>query len=325
MKPTPREPLGAKTVASEDGSVEDVIRAIAHAPPRPPPADPQSGTSWGDRGRYVVERRLGRGGMGTVYLATDTLLGRQVALKVLDAGDNAEDQAQRARLMREARLAAGLEHERVARVYDVGEHDGSAFVAMEFVRGVTLRAWMGEPRSPEVVVSVVLQIAEGLAVLHASGVVHRDLKPENVMLTASGDVKLLDFGLAGTLAPGTEGGSVPVEAPRGVPSVSAFLGTPGYMAPEQYAGRRADARADVFALGVLVFELVTGDRPFHGATMAALARAIEQHPPRFDGPAWTRLPPPLAAATARMLEVDPARRHASGAEALEALRAAQPA
>jgi formylglycine-generating enzyme required for sulfatase activity/predicted Ser/Thr protein kinase len=308
-----------------DAAVDEVVRAIAHAPPRTPPPDPENGTRWGDRGRYVIDRRLGRGGMGTVYLASDTLLGRQVALKVLDAGDDAEDEAHRVRLMREARLAAGLEHERVARVYDVGEHDGSAFVAMEYVRGVTLRSWMSEPHAPREILRVLGQIAEGLGVLHASGVVHRDLKPENVMLPTQGGVKLLDFGLAGHVTRPAEpepGGTVGHAPPEGR-STSAFLGTPGYMAPEQYAGERADARADIFALGVIVCELVTGERPFKCGTMMALSRAIQEQARPLDGPAWNRFPG-LGDVASRMLDRERDKRYADGAAALEALRELHP-
>jgi formylglycine-generating enzyme required for sulfatase activity/predicted Ser/Thr protein kinase len=312
------EPTGDEGL---DDAVDQVVRAVAHAPPQPPPPDPESGTRWGERGRYVIDRRLGRGGMGTVYLATDTLLGRQVALKVLDAEENAEEDARRARLLREARLAAGLEHERVARVYDVGEHDGSTFVAMEYVRGVNLRAWMGEPHGPSEVLAVLTQIAEGLGVLHAGGVIHRDLKPENVMLPAQGGVKLLDFGLAGHITRPAEvvmgAGVTPRMPARGS---SAFFGTPGYMAPEQYVGERADARADVFALGVMIVELVTGENPFKGRTMPALFQSVIEEPRRLEGAAWERYPPRLVEVTVQMLQREREDRYADGAQALEALK-----
>ena len=162
------KPVGA---ASEDSplgnTLDDMIRAVAHAPPRTQPLDAHGSTRWGEGGRYVVERRLGRGGMGTVYLADDTLLGRQVAVKVLDREGPREDPARRSRLVREARVAAGLEHERIARVYDVAEHKGTTFVAMEYVRGVTLRAWMTETTTTAELARVLREIAEGLAVLHA--------------------------------------------------------------------------------------------------------------------------------------------------------------
>ena len=306
------------TPSSLEEGVEDVVRAIAHAPPQPPPPDPESGARWGDRGRYVIERRLGRGGMGTVYLAADTLLGRQVALKVLDISDPGNDYW-RARLIREARLAAGLEHERVARVYDIAEHDGSLFVAMEYVRGVTLRSWMAESHEPSEILGIVTQIAEGLRILHANGVMHRDLKPENVMLQTVRSVKLLDFGLAGHFVQAVEPAG-PGDAPSATSEGSShFRGTPGYMAPEQFDGERADQRADVFALGVVVHELVTGRKPFEGSTLRALLSAMREGAPPLDGPAWSRFPPRLASVVARMLARDRSARYADGGEALAAI------
>ena len=302
-----------------DGAIDDVIRAVAHAPPRAPPTNSGSGTRWGEKGRYAFERRLGRGGMGTVYLASDTLLGRQVAIKVLDAGEDPADDAHRLRLLREARLAAGLEHERIARIYDAGEHDGCSFVAMEYIRGVTMREWMATPRSPEEIVTVLLQIAEGLAVLHANGVVHRDLKPENVMLAGAGGLKLVDFGLAGQLAPMRDVGEAPAGGPRSeARSVSAFRGTPGYMAPEQYAGERVDARADVFALGIIAYEIVTGERPFKGTTMLDLLRATGE-PLLPNRATWAKFPPHLAPIVSRMLAREADARFATGTDVARAL------
>jgi formylglycine-generating enzyme required for sulfatase activity len=221
--------------------------------------------------------------------------------------------------MREARLGAGLEHERVARVYDVAEHDGSTFVAMEYVRGVTLRAWMAEPREPAQILAIVTQIAEGLEVLHAAGVMHRDLKPENVMLQAQGGVKLLDFGLAGHLSPADARAATSALPDGPIGSLSHFLGTPGYMAPEQYAGERADSRADVFALGVIIHELVAGERPFRGPTINALLAASRARELHLDAPSWQRFPPELATVVAKMLEPDASARYADGEEVLAAL------
>ena len=305
-------------------TADRILAALAAAPSRPPPPEHQKGTAWGEGGRYCVEERLGRGGMGTVYLAQDQKLGRKVALKVLDAGGNAQEDAQRTRLIDEARLAAGLEHERIARVYDVGEQNGSTFVAMEYIRGPTMRDWMKRPRTPAESITILIQIAEGLSVLHQNGVVHRDLKPENVMLPVGGGVKLLDFGLArhvvsiDTSVVGMPGVHV------GAKGSSTIVGTPEYMAPEQYKGENADARADIFALGIITAELVAGERPFQGETLRALREAIEGQSVRLEGPKWKQYPPGLSQVVKRMLERNQAERLANGAEALRALRAFTP-
>jgi serine/threonine-protein kinase len=253
--------------SQEDSGIDAVLRAVARAPPRRAPLEVPDGTRWGELGRYLVQRRLGRGGMGIVYVALDTLLNREVALKVLDstgasgASRPADDQgAQHAGLLREARIAAAIEHERIARVYDVGEHDGLAFVAMELVRGPTLRQWMADHRAtPEEIAQTTTQIAEGLAALHARGVVHRDLKPENVMIAECGAIKLVDFGLA-RRSLGAEAPPTGASSPNDSLSLAGLSGTPGYMAPEQCSGRRFDARAlardpeDRFADGAQVLE-----------------------------------------------------------------------
>jgi serine/threonine protein kinase len=318
-----RQP-GESTASTENAGLDAILRSVARAPPRPPPPDPANGTRWGADGRYIVERCLGRGGMGTVYVASDTLLGRRVALKVLYARGANEDGEHRARLLREARLAARLEHDRVARVYDVGEHEGSAFVAMEYVRGVTLREWMSERvRVPSEVIRVVIQIAEGLQVLHANGVIHRDLKPENVMLPEQGGVKLLDFGLARNIVVGDSGvqsASLGAHSTAGA-SVGLFAGTPGYMAPEQCLAEPIDPAADVFALGVVLYELVTGERPFKGLTVSATLLATVHDAPVLTAPEWDLFPAGMRDLTNRMLARKAADRPANGAAALEALLA----
>lgn len=308
--------------STEEAELDDLLRRIAYAPPRHPSSEPaRTGERWGAGGRYVIEARLGRGGMGTVYSAADTLLSRTVALKVLDAAHGDDEAAQRARLLREARIAARIEHERIVRVYDVGEHEGSLFVAMELLRGVTLRSWMaGRTAAAGEMLAVVGQIADGLAALHAAGVFHRDLKPENVMLTEQGGIRLLDFGLARHAArPGAEGGGpVAIRAPAGGESLVGLSGTPAYMAPEQWAGHPLDARVDVFALGIMVYELVTGARPFDAQGVLLVTRWVD---PDFSGEAWAKMPPGLQAITARMLARDPAERFADGAAVRDALGA----
>ena len=274
--------------------------------------DPLRGVRWGRSGRYVIDRRLGTGGMGTVYAATDTVLGRLVALKIMNAGDS-DDGSQAPRMLREARLAAQVEHERIARVYDVDDHEGSLFVAMEFVRGTTLRARMaaGDLDAGEFV-GIAVQIAEGLAELHARGLVHRDLKPENVMLTQAGGVKLLDFGLAREIARGESSERSLLAA------LHAPAGTPGYMAPERFEGGLLDYRVDVFALGVIVYELVARRRPFCDVSRIA-AQGGAREAPDFAGPRWSRMSH-LRGVTARMLAHDPRHRLVDGSRALAALQ-----
>jgi serine/threonine protein kinase len=258
--------------------------------------------------------------MGSVYAATDTVLERVVALKVLDAAEVGHDAAYRKQVLREAKLAARVEHERIARVYDVGSFEGLGFVAMEYVQGDTLRHWMTGRKVPmPQVVDIALQIADGLAAMHANGVVHRDLKPENVMLTAHGAVKLLDFGLArSAVAPGeprTPGGLTGADGA----SMAGAAGTPGYMAPEQCTGQPIDARADIFALGVIIYELVTGERLFRGDTVGAIMQATATWVPDLRHPAWRSAPQRLLTHTTKMLARDPEERFADGASARAAL------
>ncbi|MBV9946470.1 MAG: serine/threonine protein kinase, partial [Myxococcales bacterium] len=271
---------------------------------------------------------MGAGGMGTVYEATDDRLGRPVALKVLHPAASGAEEGGRSPILREARLGARVEQDRIARVYDVGEHEGRLFVAMEFVRGETLRRLMSRgrmgPMGALYVVKLAIEIAEGLAELHAHGVVHRDLKPENVMLRDDGGIKLVDFGLARHMDR-DQGAAVP-GAGWGSGESTAFAGTLGYMAPERLAGGPLHPRADVFALGVIVYELMTGSRPFAGHRPLDFLKAATS-PVRFDAKVWREdrgiahhdVSPALREATACMLSRDPQRRFADGAAALRAL------
>ena len=219
-------------------------------------------------GSYTIVRELGRGGMGRVYLATDSRLGRQVALKVL-APHLLSDPRQRERLRREARAAAGLTHPGICTVYALEEIDGSLYIASEFIDGRTLRDEIQSGARPPAadVARTALELAEALASAHAAGVVHRDLKPENIMRTAAGRLKILDFGLARIEQPDRAPGSF-----ASIPGT--VMGTPAYMAPEQIKGRTVDARADVFALGVLLYEYASGTHPFHASTMLATVARI---------------------------------------------------
>ncbi len=300
-----------------EGDLDDLLRDIAHIPSERTPRAILPGVAWGAEGRYLVERRLGRGGMGTVYAATDTLLGRRVAVKILDEPADDPRGTYRDRLLREAQLAARVEHDRIARVYDVGHHDGSLFVAMEYVGGATLRSRMGEERSLGESLRIAMEIAEGLAVLHASGIIHRDLKPENVMFSQQGTLKLLDFGLARQSAVadavGAAGGSI-------APLVTQAAGTPGYMAPEQWTGEPVDARADVFALGVVLYELIFGERPFRGVTAERIHEATLMGAPAYASPRCGRVDEPVSRVVQRCLVANPAERYENAGPLLEALQ-----
>jgi serine/threonine protein kinase len=227
-------------------------------------------------GSYRVQRVLGVGGMGVVYLAEDSKLGRLVALKVVSP-QFAGDPARVARLRREARTAASLAHPNIATVFALEQEGDQLFMVSEYVAGETLRDQLRRgPFSVAEAVDVVLTITRAVAAAHSQGIVHRDLKPENIVRTPAGELKVLDFGLAVTAEP--TAGHLTADG--------AALGTPAYMSPEQIRGGPVDARSDQFALGVLLYELVTGAHPFLARSQAAtLARILEAEP----APIATRL------------------------------------
>jgi serine/threonine-protein kinase len=260
-------------------------------------------------GPYTVVRELGRGGMGRVYLATDARLRRNVALKAI-APQLTGDPAHRERLRREARAAAGLTHPGICTVYALEEYDGDLFIAAEYVDGRTLREEIahGTRPQPADVVRTAREIAAALAAAHAQGIVHRDLKPENVMRTADGRIKILDFGLAR----GDGGADDPRAAAVTLPGV--VIGTPGYMAPEQLQGKPGDARADVFAFGVLIYEFACGMHPFE---LVGAAQNLHHAAPTPAG--YRALSGSMRAVLDRCLKVAPAERFGSGADLAAAL------
>jgi predicted Ser/Thr protein kinase len=265
-------------------------------------------------GPYEILGEIGRGGMGRVYLARDSRLGRKVALKALPP-ELVADPVHRARLKREARAAAALTHPGICTVYALEELDGAVYIAAEYVDGHSLREEIDRRERPasDAVVATARALAEALAAAHHQGIVHRDLKPDNVMRARDGSVKILDFGLARQTAR-DNGGRV-----SGTIVAGGLAGTLAYMAPEQLNGEPVDARADVFALGVLLYEYATGVHPFRAATPFATAGRILEG--RAEGLEQLRpdLPAAMVTAVDRALEKSPATRFASAAEFLEAL------
>jgi serine/threonine protein kinase len=256
-------------------------------------------------GRFTVLGLVGRGGLGEVYAAHDGELDRRVALKMLPGEP---DPAGVARLRREALTMARLSHPNVARVYDVGTHGAQVFVAMEFVRGQTLRAWLAaRPRTWKDIRAVFVAAGQGLAAAHREGVVHRDFKPDNVVIADDGRPRVVDFGLA---TPGVDDPTAAVETTDDgdatQPSDALAGGTPAYMAPEQHLGRPCDARADQFSFCVAMHEALYGRRPFVGRTWHTLRPQV-LGPANPKAPAG-RVPAHVRVALQRGLRADPAQR-----------------
>ena len=269
-------------------------------------------------GRFHITRVLGAGGMGTVYVARDATLGREVAIKVHHTAGGAQ------RLRREAVAMARLAHPNVVTVFEVGDLAGRPFVVMEYITGTTLRAHLAAAR-PGVrgVLALLIAAGEGLAAAHDAGLVHRDIKPENVLIGADGRARVGDFGLARELdsgdqpQPAATASASDLRTP--VTQTGAVLGTPAYMAPEQFAGVPVDARADQFAFCVTAWEALWGERPFAGESFLQLNAAIclgQRRPP----PALPKVPPRVRAALERGLSVDPGARFPGMHALLDAIR-----
>ena len=235
-------------------------------------------------GPYEVISSIGAGGMGEVYRARDTRLDRDVALKILPESF-AIDPDRRARFEREAKAVAALSHPNILAIFDVGDSDGRFYAATELLEGQTLRERLTSgPIPPRKAVEYCVQLARGLASAHDKGIVHRDLKPENIFLVADGHVKILDFGLAKAIGPGAAGPDSGAAETMAVTDPGMVMGTVGYMAPEQVRGRTVDARADLFSLGAVLYEMVTGQRAFHRDTAADTMSAIlREEPPELSG------------------------------------------
>ena len=252
--------------------------------------------------------------MGTVYLARDESLGRLVALKTfhhIAGGDPHDRELQRKRLLREAKAAGTLSHPNVVTIYDVLEHDETVYIAMEYVEGTSLerRLASGKPMPWDEAVGILTQVASALDHLHDRGIVHRDVKPANILITAEGRVKITDFGVARP------------DDPTQTQETSVF-GTPQYMAPEQIRGESPDARTDVFALGILAYEMLTGSRPFTGSTIAEVTHAILYEPTPPPENRHRSITPTLNAILERSLAKEPEERFQSAGEMIRALRQA---
>jgi serine/threonine protein kinase len=262
--------------------------------------------------RYRMGALLASGGMGAVWAAHDLLLDRAVAVKVL-GGALAGDGRAAERLRREARAAARLEHPGIARVLDLGEHDGRPYLVMELLEGESLAARIDRagPMPPGEAARVVAAVADALEAAHAAGVVHRDVKPGNVFLTSAGEVKVLDFGIAWC-------------AHDAALTTGDLLGTAAYLAPERVLGHRATPAADVYALGVVLYELLAGHRPFEAHSEVELAMAhVNADPPPLRGVAPSA-PPFLTAACHQAMAKDPAARPPSAAAFAQLVRAPGP-
>jgi eukaryotic-like serine/threonine-protein kinase len=269
---------------------------------------------------FRIEAVLGEGGMGIVYRATDEKLRRQVALKVLPEAFQ-KDVDLRLRFLREARSAASVAHANVAAIHEVGEADGYAYIAMELIEGETLRKRMTKGVSVAGSLRIAKDIARGLGRAHEKGVVHRDLKPENVMITGREEVKILDFGLAkpkdDEAANVSSLGEADTEAL--LTEEGRVLGTPAYMSPEQARGEHVDARADVFSFGVLLFEMLTGERPFRGNTAIGMLLAASLDTPKRASELNPLVMEEVDRVVERCLEKKPEDRYANGQDLMEAL------
>jgi len=264
-------------------------------------------------GRYEVERHIGRGGMGDVYLVHDTVIQRRAALKTIRPDTNltpAQAIEVRQRFYREAQTAGKLAHPNIVTIYDVGEDLGVSYIVMEFIEGQSLADWATKQRlSIPQVKHAIGSAALGLDYAHAAGVFHRDVKPDNIMLTSGGVVKVMDFGIARLME-------------SSLTNTGIVIGTPAYMSPEQVNGERVDARSDIFSLGVILYELLTGQKPFKGETMPALMFAIIMSQPQKPSEVDPNLHPDWDAIVMKALAKDREERYAHARELADAVRAA---
>jgi len=263
-------------------------------------------------GRYEILEELGRGAMGVVYRARDPSIGRLIAIKTIrmtELSDPIESQRLRERLRREAHSAGILSHPGIVVVYDVGQEGDLAYIAMELVPGRSLESLLEdkEPPNQQTILSVLRQTAAALDYAHKKGIVHRDIKPANILISEDGVVKITDFGVA------------KIASSHQLTVAGTVLGTPNYMSPEQIQGKPVDGRADQFALGVMAYEVLTGEKPFTGEQLTTVLYKIVAEPPRPPQEVNPSLPWPVSLVLSRALAKDPEQRYPSCTEFIEAL------
>ncbi|HEY5906835.1 MAG TPA: serine/threonine-protein kinase [Vicinamibacteria bacterium] len=275
--------------------------------------------------QYEVEELLGKGGMGVVYKARDTRLGRSVALKVLPP-ELTRDEDRKARFLQEARAASAVNHPAIAQIYDVDEGPDGLFMAMELVQGKTVKALI-QGRELDVLgaLEIASQVAAGLQKAHEAGIVHRDIKPENLVVTPDGHAKILDFGLAKLLEPPGEGAADGISHMETLAKTQAgfVLGTLRYMSPEQARGQAVDHRSDLFSLGIVLYEMVTGQLPFSGSTPLDTLHAIAFEETRAVTALRPNLPPSLQRVVTRCLRKRAPDRYPDAKELVADLKAVE--
>jgi serine/threonine-protein kinase len=297
-------------------ALEVAARAVAQ--------DPSAALQPGLVGRtllhYRIVEKIGQGGMGEVFLAEDTSLHRKVALKFLSF-DTQQDATAHRRFLREARSAAALDHPYICHINEVAQFEGQDFIVMEYVDGQSLKDRLAQERLPLAdALQLTAEVVEALEAAHGKGIVHRDIKPANIMLTRTGHAKVMDFGLAKQLAP-ARGMESATESSTTLTDEGTMMGTLAYMSPERLRGQAVDGRSDIWALGVTLYEMVSGERPFHGESGFELTSAILNQAPR---PLPSGVPAELAAVIERCLEKEPGKRYQQAGEvraALDAIRA----
>ncbi|MEO6222835.1 MAG: SUMF1/EgtB/PvdO family nonheme iron enzyme [Vicinamibacterales bacterium] len=270
-------------------------------------------------GRYEIRSKIGAGGMAEVYLAEDTDLGRRVAIKLLPPDTSADDHA-RKRLLREARAAATLDHPHICSVYEVGEAEGHRFIAMQYLEGESLDLRLKRASlDVKEAITIAAEVADALAEAHSRGIIHRDIKPSNVVVTPRGRAVVLDFGLA-KIVDDPDAAQTLVETQSQLSGPGAVLGTVPYMSPEQVRGEAVDGRSDLFSLGVMLYEMLSGQRPFSDTSSAAIASAILTREPQAIARFVPGVPAELERILAKMLRKDAEERYQTAKDLLIDLR-----